>query len=204
MSCQWHPTILAAPAGWIAADSDIYPGPGCYEWAKNTNTRFGGCWDPENVAPLWAGEPRGRFRFHGQAAPARTHGGLPTQPPIEARLGRSIPDPSEASGDVHYWDVQPRLFHVRNQSGETVTAEFPSVRCGLFSQTILDTETLIFGPFWGRKSTVDLWVFGPNPGPCGVRTVPSGVDVQITETSLSDPGESFANWGCEDPAVVPA
>lgn len=195
MACQWHPTFLSVADGWIAADSDIYP--------------VAECWKPSvpwmEDPPAWAGEPRGLFTFPARATPARTHGGLPTQAAIEARLGRSIPDPSEGSRDVFYWNVQPLLFHVRNQSGETVSAVFSrGGGCSSFSQDVLDTEELIIGPFYGDLSFPVVQLVGATAGPEGVPTVGSGVDVRVTEAALADPGESFANFDCEDPAVVAA
>ena len=191
MSCQWYPTIMSIAAGWTAADSDIYPAADCY---------------PRLIdAAPWAGVARGRFSFHAHADPSRTHGGLPTQAAIEARLGRSIPDPPEASEDVLYWSVQPWLFHVRNLSGEDVTSAFVRTGgCSSFSQPVLDTEELIIGPFFGEHSVAQAWLFGASPGPGGVRTVPSGVDVRVTEASLSDPDQDWSVFACAAPAVVAA
>lgn len=176
--CQGRPTVLLTTHGWVAADFDHYRDSDCYPWGQD--------------APLWAGLPRGLFRFNGYAVPSRTHGGLASQAAVEARLGRSIPDPVNPEDEVYYWDTYPRVFGVRNNSGETVEARFTRTGgCSAFTHQILDGEELSFGPFWGDASHVLVQIVGTTLGAGGAPTVPSGVDVRVTAPTLADPGETF-------------
>jgi hypothetical protein len=187
--CRGYPTPLIAEYGWVEAASDTYPGVTCYPWEQ----------DP----PVWAGEARGLFKFNAHAVPARTHGGLASQDDIEARLGRSIPDPTNPEGEVFYWDPYPVLFHVRNESADDVDAVFTrSGGCAEFTQQVLASETRVIGPFWGDASHVVVQLVGPDPGSGGALTVPAGVYVRVTQPVEADPGETFADFACSAPVVV--
>lgn len=186
--CQGHPTILLPAFGWVAADFDHYPGTDCYPWQEE--------------APAWAGEARGLFRFDARARPARTHGGLASQAAIEARLGRSIPDPTDPDGEVYYWDSYPLVFGVRNNSGETVEARFTRAGgCSDFTVSVADGEELDIGPFWGDPSHVLVQIVGATPGSDSAPTVQPGVEVRVTQPTFDDSGESF-DFSCVTPTVA--
>ena len=184
--CQGHPTVLLPAHGWVAATFDHYPGTACYPW--------------DQAPPLWAGYARGLFRFNARAVPARTHGGLASQADIETRLGRSIVDPTDPDGEVYYWDEYPLLFGIRNESGETVTAEFARTGgCDVYTLTVLDGEELDVGPFYGDASHVLVQLSGATNAPGEAPTVPVGLDVRVTAPTIDDPGETFASFACARP-----
>lgn len=187
--CNGRPTILKPTFDWVSADFDHYPGEDCYPWQLSP--------------PAWAGYPRGLFRFNSRVIPSRTHGGLSSQDEIEARLGRTIPDPVNPNGEVYYWNEYPLIFGIRNYSGDDVTVMFTRTGgCSTFTQVIPDGCELDIGPFWGDVSRVLVQVIGPDAGPGGAPTVPSGVDVRVVEFELDDPGETFDFSECVDPNVV--
>jgi len=186
--CQGRPTVVLTTFGWVAADFDHYPAADCYSRDEDV--------------PVWAGEPRGLFRFNAHAVPARTHGGLASQAAIEARLGRSIPDPADPTDDVWYWDTYPRLFHVRNDSSESVEIRFLRTSgCALFAVVASAGAELDIGPFFGDSSHVLTQLVGSTAGSGSAPTVPSGVDVRVTAPVIADPGETF-DFSCQPPAIV--
>lgn len=191
MSCQFGPTILTPALGWVAADSDIYPGVDCWRWLPGP--------------PAWAGIPRGLFKFQTHTSPILLT--CANRAAVEAELGRSLPasDPATGrlDGHVQYWYEFPQLFRVRNLSGVNVTVVSDELRCTSVAIDVLNGQELEIGPWWGRgNGGLRVQVIGPTPGPGGVDTVPSGVDVKVTAPARSDPGLTPYVDACASPAVV--